>query len=90
MSVTPEPLQEELSFFAANQDEWRKIYLGKFILVKGHDLVGVFDKPDDALVEGAMKFGPEPFLVRPVLATKDQENLFIPVLALGLLNMHAA
>ena len=87
MNSAVEPLHEELSFFASKQNKWRKIYLGKFVVVKGKELIGVFDKPEAALVEGATKFGSDPFLVRPIGPTKEEENFYIPVLALGLLGL---
>ncbi len=80
------PLEQEIEFFEANESEWRKIYLGKFVLVKDQKLIGTYEKPEDAISAGARLFGTEPFLVRPV--TGDNKDVYIPALALGLLSAH--
>jgi hypothetical protein len=79
-------LEQELAFFAEKKPEWVKTYLGKFVLVKGKELIGVFDSPDAAVSEGAKRFASESFLVRQV--NLEDKDVYIPVLALGLL--HAA
>lgn len=76
-------LEEERSFYEEKHREWLQHYAGKFALVKGRELVGVFDTSEAALAEGARRFGLTPFLVRPVLAV--QEEIHIPALTLGLL-----
>ncbi|MBI4323666.1 MAG: hypothetical protein HY674_00205 [Chloroflexi bacterium] len=78
-----EVLAQELEFFAENKADWMKIHPGKFVLVKGRELLGVFDTAESALTEGARQFGAESFLVRQVIA--GEENIYIPALALGLL-----
>ena len=79
----PEPLAEERQFFSEHQSEWRKTHAGKFVLVKGRELIGTFNRAEDAVAEGARRFGQEPFLVRSVDQEKD---IYIPALALGILN----
>ncbi len=79
-----EPLAEERKFFSEHQSEWKKAHPGKFVLVKGKQLIGTFNKPEDAVAEGARLFGTEPFLVRHV--DHSEEKLYIPALALGILN----
>ncbi len=79
-----EPLEEERKYFTDHQVEWRKTYPGKFALVKGNQLVGTFNRPEDAIAEGARRFGTEPFLVRSV--DQVEEEVYIPALALGILN----
>jgi len=61
-----ETIQAELKHFAAQKSEWLKNHRGKFVLVKGEELIGVFDAPESALSEGARRFGLEPFLIRRV------------------------
>ena len=39
---------------------------GKFALIHGQDLVGVFGAYEDALAEGYKEFGLEPFLVQRI------------------------
>jgi hypothetical protein len=66
------------------QSEWKKAHAGKFVLIKGKQLIGAFDKAEDAVAEGARLFGTQPFLVRHV--DHNEETLHIPALALGILN----
>ena len=81
-------LDKELKFFEAKKAEWMKIHPGKFVLVKGTELLGVFDTADAAVTEGAKRFGADSFLVRQV--NISEENVYIPALALGLLYADAA
>jgi hypothetical protein len=39
---------------------------GKFVLIRGDDVVGTFSSYEDALREGYAKFKLEPFLVRQI------------------------
>jgi len=78
------PLKTEREFFKANQADWIKAHSGKFVLVKGEKLIGVFDNDKNAVAEGLRLFGSESFLVRGV-GEKD-ETLRIPALMFGLLN----
>jgi hypothetical protein len=41
---------------------------GKFVLVHGNDVIGVYDTYADALGVGCERFGLTPFLVRPIQA----------------------
>ena len=81
-------LDTELKFFEKNKAEWLKLYAGKFVLVKGEELVGFYDTTETAISEGIKRFGTESFLVRRVLP--QDEKIQIPALMLGLLNAIAA
>ena len=76
-------LEQERQFYKENFADWLSRYSGKFVVVKGRELIGVFDIIEDALAEGARRFGLEPFLVRRVQEQADQIN--IPALSLGIL-----
>ena len=39
---------------------------GKFVLIRGDELIDLFSTYDDAIKEGYQKFGLEPFLVKQV------------------------
>jgi hypothetical protein len=82
------PLQTEREFFKANQAEWAKAYLGKFVLIKDAKLIGVFDNAENAVSEGLKRYGSESFLVRGV--NEQEETLRIPALMFGLLNANFA
>jgi hypothetical protein len=77
------PLETERKYFAVHQEEWKKAHPGKFVLVKGEKLIGTFNRPEDAITEGARLFGQESFLVRHV--DQAEKDVYIPALALGLL-----
>ena len=81
------PLEQELKYFAENQAKWMAIYPGKILLIKGRELIGSFDNPDQALSEGARLFGIQAFLVRRV--EEKDENIYIPALTLGLIHASA-
>jgi hypothetical protein len=55
-----EPLAEERKFFSEHQSEWKDADAGKFVLVKGRELIGTFNRAEDAVAEGARRFGQEP------------------------------
>jgi hypothetical protein len=43
---------------------------GKYVVIKGQDIAGVFDTLDEALSAGHGKYGPVPFLVKKIQATE--------------------
>ena len=79
-------LETELKFFNANRAKWLADHKGKFVLVKGEELVGAFDTAENAYVEGVGRFGNTPFLVKQIL--DEEPVLHVPVLTLGLLSAH--
>jgi hypothetical protein len=78
------PLEQERKFFANHQGEWEKAHPGKFVLVKGESLIGVFDSDRTAVSEGIRKFGLESFLVRNVV--EKEEAIRIPALMFDLIH----
>jgi hypothetical protein len=76
-------LETELAYYKAHKDEWLKSHRERFVLVKGEELVGTFDTYEQAIREGARRFGLANFLVRRV--TEPEEPLSVPALTLGLL-----
>lgn len=77
-------LDEELHYYDEHLDDWLNQFPGRFVLVKGNELVGTFDTEDEALAEGARRFGLSSFLVRCVDPVPPE--VWIPGLTLGLLN----
>ncbi|HXP61143.1 MAG TPA: hypothetical protein VN829_11670 [Dongiaceae bacterium] len=80
-------LEKERKFFKDHQSEWRGAYPGKFVLVKGEALIGVFDSDTTAVSEGIQRFGLESFLVRNV--AENEEAIRIPALMFGLLHANS-
>jgi hypothetical protein len=77
-------LREEIAFFEQNRAELAKNHAGKFALVKGHKLIDTFTTFPEAYSKGVEIFGPEPFLVKPILPEEPKHT--IPVLSLHLLH----
>jgi len=63
-------LERELAAYEANL-ETLKAQEGKFVLIKGDDVIDVFTSYEDAIKEGYQKFGLEPFLVRQIRALEQ-------------------
>lgn len=59
-------LAAELATFAEHRDELLGRAKGKFVLIKGTDVIDVFEDRTDALVRGYREFGNHPFLVKKV------------------------
>lgn len=78
------PLEQERKWFNDHQDEWQKSYPGKFVLIKGEVLIGVFDSDKTAVSEGLQRFGNDSFLVRNV--GEKEEAIHIPAIMFGLLH----
>jgi hypothetical protein len=77
-------LAEERRYYDEHLPEWLERIPGRFVLVRGQDLVGQFDTYEEALAEGARRFGLSPYLVRRV--EHHQPEVSAPALTLGLLN----
>ena len=77
-------LETERQFYEENLEAWLRQYAGRFVLVKDRELVGVFDTVNDALAEGARRFGLQSFLVRRV--EPAQQEARVPALTLGVLH----
>ena len=77
-------LAEEQAFYASSRDRLLKEHAGKWVLIVGRKLLGVFDSPDKAYAEGLKIVGNVPMLVIQVLA--EQPTARFPALQLGLVS----
>lgn len=84
--VTDNDLKEELAFYAEKKAELLKTYEGKYALIKGRALLGVFDSPSAAYEEGVKRVGNVPMLI--VRVQKEEPRAWIPALQLGLIRAH--
>jgi len=73
-------LEIERDFFDERREEWLAFLRHRYVLVKERTLVGDFDTQEDALVEGARRFGLQSFLVRRV--EDHEEVVALPALTL--------
>ena len=76
-------LDIERAYYSENMEEWKRQFPGKFVVVKGRELIGAFSSMEEALAAGAARFGLDAFLVR--LVGESEKQVSIPALTLGLL-----
>jgi hypothetical protein len=67
-------LKLEASFFEQHREELVERANGKFALVKGESLVGIFDSQIEAIRAGYQRFGNEAFLVKHVVRVEIPLN----------------
>lgn len=60
-------LQQELDFFERQRVELFERAPGRYVLVKGSELIGIFDTELEAIRAGYQKIGNEAFLVKQIL-----------------------
>ncbi len=75
-------LEEERKYYGENRTEWLQRFGGRIVLVRGRELIGVFNTDDEAIAEGARRFGLTPFLVR--IVELSEPEVMIPALTLGI------
>ena len=77
-------LEKELKFFESKKAEWLKIYKDKFALIKGEELIDVFDTFGDAYKEGVRRYGNEAFFIKKI--TEEERIESFPALTLGIIH----
>ena len=77
-------LEKERKYFSEHLAELISQHSGKFVVIRDDELIGTFNTIEDALAEGARRFGLTPFLVRQVTAA-EVKQMDIPALSLGIL-----
>ena len=74
-------LEREQAFFAENKDNLLEHHEGKFALIYGSELVGVWDSKENAYVNGIERLGNVSFLIKRIVAEDPVE--VIPALYIG-------
>ena len=74
-------LDLELGTYDAKRDELLASAEGKFVLIKGEEMAGVYDSQADAIRQGYQLFGNVPFLVKQVLRIETPQNYTSNLLA---------
>lgn len=74
-------LEVELGTFEAKREELLAAAEGKFALIKGDELAGVYDSQEDAIREGYRHFGNVAFLVKQVLRVETSQRFVSGMLA---------
>lgn len=75
-------LAVEKAFWEERREDLAREHPGKFLLIKGAKVHGVFDSHDAGVTAGVAKFGRGPFWVCNV-DNPDPDTLVIPALAAG-------
>lgn len=57
-------LEKEFQYYLENQTELVKKYNGKFIVIVGNTVVGIYDSEGDALIESKKKYEIGTFLIQ--------------------------
>ncbi len=83
LAVTEELLTEEREYYQEQRAALLQQHREKFALIKGRKLLGVYDSPDVAYLEGLKLVGNVPMLVIQVLP--EQPIARFPALQLGLI-----
>lgn len=86
MTNTPSgALDRELRLFEENRERFLAEGLaGRFVLIKGEEIVGFYPSPSDAYNVGIQRFGNVPMLIKKV--SKDEPTASVPALTLGLIH----
>jgi hypothetical protein len=69
-------LERELATFQAKLPELLATDTGKFVLIHGEDVIGVWDTEGEALDAGYDRFLGQAFLVKQIVA--DEQTVFLP------------
>ncbi len=74
-------LDLELGTYDAKREELLASAEGKFVLIKGEEMAGVYDSQEDAVRQGYGQFGNVPFLVKQVLRVDEPYRFVSRLLA---------
>ena len=67
-------LDSELKVYDQNRDQLLGSAEGKFVLIHGDRVVGIYDSKMDAIAAGYQQFGNVPFLVKQILKVEPPLN----------------
>ena len=67
-------LAEELKTYKENKERLVKEHNGKYVLIKGEEIINTFDTQNDAIKVGIDKFGNTPFLVKKIEEIEQPQN----------------
>lgn len=74
---------EERAVYEASKSQLLAQHQGKFALILGGEIAGVFDTDINALQAGYEKFGPVPLFIQQILPQTPEQSA--PALTLGIL-----
>lgn len=77
LNKMPNQFSTEFMIFEREKQQLSKSHKGKFVLIKGEDIIKIFDDELDAIKHGIEKFGDEFFLVNEI-TDEDFTVHFVP------------
>jgi len=73
VGIMSEQLKNEFTYYQSNKDEFVKQYKGKFIVIKNHEVIGVYKSEFEAITETAKTNPLGTFLVQKCEPDADSE-----------------
>ncbi len=67
-------LKEEIETYESKKEELLADKEGKYVLIKGKDIINTFEDEKDAIKIGIDKFGNTPFLVKKIEKIEQTQN----------------
>lgn len=67
-------LDTEVETYERHRDHLLGSAEGKFVLIRGTEIVGVYDSKMDAIAQGYLRFGNVPFLVKQIVKIEAPQN----------------
>jgi hypothetical protein len=71
MNSNQKMLDKEFKYYLNNQEELVKKYNGKFLVIIGENVVGIYDSFENALIESQDKYTLGTFLIQHCLPGED-------------------
>lgn len=68
------PLVKETETYQKNKEDLLRDNTGKFVLIKGDEIIGIYETRNDAIKIGIDKFGNSPFLVKKISEVDESQN----------------
>ena len=75
-------LETELKTYEQHKNELLRTAGGKFALIRGTEVIGVYDSKMDAIAQGYRQFGNVPFLVKQIVEVETPQNFISPHLGI--------
>lgn len=76
-------LEEEIKTYEQNKAELVKTANGKYVLIKGKEIIDIFESEKDAIRQGIEKFGNSPFLVKKIEEIEQTQNYTSNLINIG-------
>jgi len=80
-------LKEEVEYYNKMKLDLITKHEGKYALIKGQELKGIYNSEFEAYEAGVKMFKDEAFLIKHI--TKEEETVEFPALALGIIYAHS-